>query len=398
MNQPNREVTAVIVGGAGAMGRWAVRAIAGLGSVDRLIVADRDLLRAQKITDEVGGPCEAMELDATDPVALRDMFGECDVVLSTMGPFSIFARAVVDAAIESGCHYLDIDDDWQSTVEADEYDEAAREAGCTIVKGIGGSPGVSNLLAVEAGRRLDTVEAIVTGWSMRGAVLEDEPDYPSQARAGAATEHWILQVTGTARGWRDGAPADTRPLEPVDLDYPGIGRVRAHTVGHPEAVTLPRRFPGVDLALNLVSGPDWIFDYTHELAAAYEAGQITLKEAAHRFENGPSRPSSGRRDPLGQVWATAYGTRAGKAMGISVAPTAAVPGKMGGVTGTALAVGLELFLRHSETSAGVLFPEHAFDSSEFFDMLAGLTVPATSADTLLEIHEQIDAMPPSFRS
>ena len=66
------------------MGRWAVRGIARLGSAEKLLVADIDEARAQQVADEVGGPCTALRLDATDSAALQEAFTNCDVVLNTM--------------------------------------------------------------------------------------------------------------------------------------------------------------------------------------------------------------------------------------------------------------------------------------------------------------------------
>ena len=249
-------LSVVVVGGAGAMGRWTVRWIAKLGSAARLLVADIDVARAERLVGEVGGPCAAVRLDATDPASMRGVFSGNDVVINTMGPFSLFARPILEAAIACGCDYLDIDDDWESTIEGFTLDTRAREAGVRVVKGIGGSPGVSNLCAKLAARRLDSVSEIITGWTMRGAVVEDEPAYlSSSGSAGAAVEHWLIQISGSIRAWRDGTEQEIRPLQPVELDYPGIGRVRTYTVGHPEAVTLPRNMPGVQTSMNVMSGP-----------------------------------------------------------------------------------------------------------------------------------------------
>lgn len=180
-------LSVVVVGGAGAMGRWTVRWIAKLGSAARLLVADIDVARAERLVGEVGGPCAAVRLDATDPASMCEVFSGNDVVINTMGPFSLFARPILEAAIECGCDYLDIDDDWESTIEGFTLDARAREAGVRVVKGIGGSPGVSNLCAKLAARRLDSVSEIITGWTMRGAVVEDEPAYlSSSGSAGAA--------------------------------------------------------------------------------------------------------------------------------------------------------------------------------------------------------------------
>jgi saccharopine dehydrogenase-like NADP-dependent oxidoreductase len=378
----------IIVGGAGAMGRWAVRSIARLGSASELLVADIDLTRAQQITEEVGAPCRAVQLDATDGEAMRALFAECDVVLNTMGPFSLFARGITEAAIDSGCDYLDIDDDWESTVEAFELDERARERGVRVIKGIGGSPGVSNLLALTAARQLDSVDEIVTGWSMRGAVLVDEPGYPASDAAGAAVEHWLLQSRATTRGWRNGGYADTTPLTPVELDYPGLGTVRGYTVGHPEAVTLPRNIAGVTTSLNMTSGPAWLFEHARSVAAAYDAGSITLAEGAEQLNN-PPHPDHGQhtRDPLGSVWAWAHGQRDGESISISVAPSAMPAGKMGEGTGSALAVGLELLRQGKVSEIGVQAPENVFEPDDFFAIYAQFVSPPSAPEDLLVVQE-----------
>lgn len=378
-------LTVVIVGGAGAMGRWAVRYIAKLGSAARLLIADIDVARAQQIVDEVGGPCEAVQLDATDGSALRAVFAGCDVVLNTMGPFSLFARPILEAALECRCDYLDIDDDWESTLEAFEYDARAQAQGCRVVKGIGGSPGVSNLAAMVAVHRLDSVHEIITGWSMGGAVVEDDPAYTEGASTGAAVEHWLIQLSGTIRGWRDGKEQEVDPLRPVDFEYPGIGPVRAYTVGHPEALTLPRNVPGIVTSMNVMSGPDWLFDHARTVAAAYDAGTITLAEGARQLENFTPPARRAPRDPLAAVWALARGERDGKPMSISVQPHAVPPGKMGGGTGAALAIGLELLRRGAITTPGVHAPESTIDPADFFALYAQFVDAPTSAteDVLL---------------
>lgn len=387
-NSTPSSLRVIVVGGAGAMGRWTVRSIARLGSASELLIADINLPVAQQLAAEVGGPCAAIRLDATDGSAMREAFQKCDVVLNTMGPFSLFARGILEAAIDCGCDYLDIDDDWQSTVEAAEFDSAARSKGVRVVKGIGGSPGVSNLLAVIAARRLDSVSEIITGWSMRGAVLVDEPGYPAPATAGAAVEHWLLQITGTIRGWREGGPADTTPMLPVDFEYPGIGPVRGYTVGHPEAVTLPRNIPGITTAMNLTSGPAWVFEHARSVAEAYGAGEITLQEGADRLDHAP-RPEGAQpsRDPLGAVWAMARGERDGESVSVSVEPRSMPAGKMGEGTGSALAVGLELLRRGQITDVGVHAPEVVIDPEQFFEIYTQFVEKPMPTSELLEIHE-----------
>ena len=90
MTTANTELTVLVVGGAGGMGRHAVRTLARLGAATRILVADLNENRARLVADEIGSGAEAVHLGATDPDAMRTAFADCDVVLNTMGPFARF--------------------------------------------------------------------------------------------------------------------------------------------------------------------------------------------------------------------------------------------------------------------------------------------------------------------
>jgi len=140
--------------------------------IAQIIIADRDRERAAAFAGACGPKASAVSLDAEDEDALRQLLRRADVVLNTAGPFYRFGIKVLRAAIEAGCHYLDINDDWEPTLEMLEMDERARRAGVTAVVGMGASPGISNLLAAKAMRRLDRVDAVYTGWSLESARAE----------------------------------------------------------------------------------------------------------------------------------------------------------------------------------------------------------------------------------
>jgi saccharopine dehydrogenase (NAD+, L-lysine-forming) len=379
----------VVVGGAGAMGRYAVRSVARLGSARRLVIADRNTEYAGRLAAEVGGPCEVASVDATDTAALRQLFAGRDVVLNTMGPFAKFATPILRAAIESGCDYLDIDDDWESTLEALELDELARQHGSRVIVGMGGSPGWCNMCALVATRRLDHVDEIITGWKLSGAVAEEEADYPTTSDGSAAVQHWLLQCSGTIQTMEGGEWRESRPLEPVDIDYPGIGPVRTYSVGHPEAVTLPRYLDGLRRTVNVMSGPDWIFEHLRSVAAEYDRGKLTLEQGAAELSNPPRPATKSPRDPLFVVWALAHGTRDGQELAVGVHPRAFPKGRMGGNTGVPLAIGLELLRRDKVGGPGVRAPEGAIDPDEFAALLTRfIDPPVESVDDWLVVEEQ----------
>ncbi|WP_420753783.1 saccharopine dehydrogenase family protein [Rhodococcus sp. O3] len=356
----------VVVGGGGAMGRWAVRMAAGFAFVKDLVVADLDAQRAQEICDEVGGPARPEQLDVTDQVRLRQVFADCDIVLNTVGPFAVFGDRILRTAIDCGCDYLDIDDDWESTLAALESAAAARKAGVRVVKGMGASPGVSNLLAAAAGAELDEVDELYTGWKISGTKIEarDASTGPS-----AAFAHWLLQSSGTIRTWENGAWADPAPLARIDLDFPGFGRHSVYTCGHPEPVTLARSLPIRRTALNVMSGPDWMFRSLRTVAGRHTSGSTSLAEAATELDKARGPDASTARDPLPPVWALATGSVSGRKQTIMTYLNGRLPGMMGGSTGIPLAVGLQMLADGEIGAPGVLYPETAFEPALFFDRL-----------------------------
>ncbi|WP_197487922.1 saccharopine dehydrogenase family protein [Rhodococcus sp. LB1] len=370
MQQSVRDpLTVVIVGGVGAMGRHAVRAIVRLGSAKRIVIADINIERASQFAAEIGDLAEPLQLDASDESAMRAAFADCDVVLNTMGPFAHFGGPVLRAALEAGCDYLDIDDDWDATVEALEFDELARRQGCRAVIGVGASPGTTNLCATLAAGSLDSVEDLFTGWTLEMATSEPEAAYPSTGQVSAAAKHWLLQCTETIRTWENGQAADVKPLQPVAFDFPGIGPVQPYTMGHPEPITLPRSLPGLTRVLNLqsTSSPD-LFDHFRKVAAEYEAGRVTLDEGARLLAQFPDLDGGPMDTPLPPVYAVARGVKDGRARTVAVYPRAELPGGLGGNTGIPLAIGLELLRRGAAETPGLHAAETAFDPTQYFQL------------------------------
>lgn len=374
--------TVIVVGGAGAMGRYAARSIARLGSAGRLLIADRNVEYAERLAMEIGGRCEALELDATDQDALRAAFSSCDVVCSTLGPFAVFGGPVLRAALESGCNYLDIDDDWQSTVEALEMHDVALSKGLTAVIGLGSSPGFSNMLAMLAAERLDEVDTLYTGWNLSAAVTEEEPDYPAPEAAPAAVEHWLLQCAGKIRVWDDGRYVDVNPVQKVLLNLPAFGEHTAYTMGHPEPITLPQAIRGLRRSRNLQVGPEWLMEHLRSVAADFDAGRVSLSDGAKELQRAPKpsrKPDGPKPRRLPYNWALAEGSKDGRAHTVMTFPNGEPRGRMGGHSGVPVAIGVEL-LRHGRLRGkGTLSPEAAVDPHAFLDMYARFLEPPLAA-------------------
>ena len=89
----------------------------------------------------------AQFVDVTDSHQLHSFLSDVTIVLNTVGPFYKYGVDVLSAAIASGCHYIDICDDWEPTIEMMDLDQDARLNDVLAIIGMGASPGISNLLA-----------------------------------------------------------------------------------------------------------------------------------------------------------------------------------------------------------------------------------------------------------
>ncbi len=196
----------VVALGAGGMGRYAAKTAAGFDFVDELIIADLDQSAASRLAESIGSKARSMRVDVTDASSLATAFEGAHAVLNSVGPFFRLGPPVLRAAIAAKCHYLDINDDWESTEAMMALNSDARAAGITAVIGIGASPGISNLLAVTAMRELDQVDEVYAGFDLDAAMPESRGEKPC-----AATIHGVHQLTGTIRVFDGGKVVDEPP-------------------------------------------------------------------------------------------------------------------------------------------------------------------------------------------
>jgi saccharopine dehydrogenase-like NADP-dependent oxidoreductase len=404
----------VALGGCGGMGRHAVRTALEFDQVDQILIADRDKSRAAQFARSCGDKTAPWEIDVTNSKSLAKLLDLGDVVLNTVGPFYQLGVPILKTAIETGCNYLDINDDWEPTLEMLKLDEAAKNAGVTAVIGMGASPGISNLLAAKACERLDEVDEIVTGWG-----LGDEAEELSSSSDGplsAAMVHWMHQCSGMIRLYRNGHLFNTSPLEEIEFQYPGVGRATGWTLGHPEPVTLSRLRPELNSSANVMVLPESVMNLVRWASEEINHGHISVSDAAAVLQGLPPDSAGGHKLPnefavpflfrrawsrikglvgrkrsrrdsdMPELFALARGRKGGKEQSIGASLTSAPARGMGGATGVPLAVGLRMLIDGQISAKGVHPPETCIDPNLFFDALAPLcTPPQEDGRSLLSI-------------
>jgi saccharopine dehydrogenase-like NADP-dependent oxidoreductase len=235
----------VVVGGAGAMGRWTVRDLTESEGVEEVVVADLDGSRAREAagwaaarsgsngTAQVSG----LALDAADGEALRRAFDGADVVCNC----AVHATnlAVMEACADAGSHYVDLGGLFHTTRRQLALHDRFVAAGVTAVVGMGGSPGTTNVLAALAGRGLEVVEQVEVRLGVADLAPSGAPVPVPYAIGTLLDEFSVPAVT-----FRDGRLVEVPAMsEQEELDFPApVGRVRVGHSLHSEVATLPRHF------------------------------------------------------------------------------------------------------------------------------------------------------------
>ena len=385
------------IGGSGGMGRFAVRTAERYSGVESILVADLNNLEAEKFAATLGKKVIGIGLDVLDKNSLKKTLKYVDIVLNTSGPFFKLGVPILEAVIDSGCHYLDICDDWEPTIEMLKLNDRAKEKGVSAIIGLGASPGISNLLGLMAIHELDEVKKVYTGWNMEGAKPEEES---SQKGTNAAMEHAIEQMTGRVKVFLNSEFKLIKPMRKIEVDYPGSGKAFAKVFGHPEAVTFPSYFPGLEESLNLAHGNEDTDLIISLLLSLVEWKILPKKTAAKIFgwleAKVPMPDYDNMHKPsLPAIYGLAIGTRNGKKASVgtsigsvhsqdSVVDTSNIG--MGSITGIPLACGLKMLLDGQITERGVLAPESGAINPQYFfsEVLSALQGKESSTKPSIE--------------
>jgi short subunit dehydrogenase-like uncharacterized protein len=146
----------VLFGATGYTGRLTAEALAAAGA--RPVLAGRDRARLEALAGRLGG-LPVAEADTARPDSVRDLVGEGDVLVSTVGPFLVRGEPAVRAAVEAGAAYLDATGEppFLRRVFEEHGPKAAGRCGLVPAFGYDFVPGnlAGALALVEAGGPLD---------------------------------------------------------------------------------------------------------------------------------------------------------------------------------------------------------------------------------------------------
>jgi lysine 6-dehydrogenase len=148
-----------VVLGAGMMGRAVVYDLGHSRDVKEIIVGDFDRMRAQEVARRFGnGKARAAVADVRETSRLARLLRGADAVINcTQYNWNL---AVMKAALLARVHYLDLGGLYHTTKKQLKLDRDFRRPGRLALIGMGGAPGITNVMARHASEGMDRVEEI----------------------------------------------------------------------------------------------------------------------------------------------------------------------------------------------------------------------------------------------
>ena len=392
--------TVAILGGAGEMGRTAVSIISQFEQIGELIVADANEEEAKAVVSKnlksSKTRMRAQFVDVTDSQELHSFLSDVTIVLNTVGPFYKYGVDVLTAAIASGCHYIDICDDWEPTIEMMDLDQDARLNDVLAIIGVGASPGISNLLARLVCEELETVEDLFTVWPVDAGERGDAIEKAVKENKGTsgAIIHWMQQISGKINLIENGKQVSRPPMQAIELQYPGLGSGSGYTVGHPEPLTLAKSMGISGNSANLMLMQSATAAFITNLGKRINQGKTSIEDAA--LQVGSPSTIGKLKAALAQFWypkandlppffAWAKGAVNNEQFVVAARITSSPPA-MDSATAWPLAIALQQLLESRAEGVGVHPPEKIIDLGHFFDAFAKCSEPPMSgADEIVEI-------------
>jgi short subunit dehydrogenase-like uncharacterized protein len=156
----------------------------------RPVLAGRSAQPVAALAEQLDLQHRAVALD--DPAALSTALAGVHLVLNAAGPFLHTAAPLAEACLRAGVHYLDIGNELQVFRTLYDLDQRARQAGVTIMPGVGFGVVATNCLARYVS---DTVGgAAILQVATRAATAQQGPGVAATRQQNMPYGGWIRQA------------------------------------------------------------------------------------------------------------------------------------------------------------------------------------------------------------
>lgn len=231
---PNKgaNLRVLLVGAGGVFGRLLAQGLMREPDVTP-ILAGRTASRLEKLRGALGGDAEITLLDRNKTNADQLRSTGADVVVDAAGPFQDSGKALIEAAIEAGCHYIDLADGRSFVLDIRRFDTAARARGVLVLSGASSTPALSQAV----------LDDLTAGWSQIDTIrIAISPG--NRAPRGLSVVRSILSYAGQpVRVFRQGGWTEVPGWGMTQwLRYPGIGPRLASVCETPDLDLLVERY------------------------------------------------------------------------------------------------------------------------------------------------------------
>jgi lysine 6-dehydrogenase len=359
----------LVLGGTGTMGQAVALDLIKQEKVTKVLLGDivtdpgrlREKLRASE-------KVSLSKIDVNDHAGMVSAIKDADIVINCAGPFYKTAVAVARAAVEARVSYIDICDDYEAVkiLYESDIDKAAREAGITVLTGMGSDPGTNNVLVKWYAGKLDRVDEIALYWVVSIADLTE----------GAAWDHSLHMVIGKVPQYLDGKleHVEGGTGEETDVFLEPLGTCQVCYVGHPQPLTIPRYIKGVKRVV--IKGaliPTWVDRLIKEQK---ETGFLSTDPVEVRggkvvpydltLQLWGKIPEGRDKGPVASGLKVIVKGQRGKNQ---VTYTADIVGRMAPGTGLPASIAALMFYAGDVTEKGVVAPEGCIDPEKFLAAL-----------------------------
>jgi lysine 6-dehydrogenase len=213
--------------GAGRQGSAAAYDLARFGEAESIVLADAHLNVAEKSAERVNrllgqAVVSGIALDVTDKQALQDALQAVHAAISAV-PYQ-YNLDITRAAIAARTHLCDLGGNTQVVLSQLALDEAARQAGISIVPDCGMGPGLNNTLGAYAIELLDQPHEI----RLFDAGLPQQPQPPWNYQLTFNINGLTNEMDGEAVYLREGKITYVPTLsEPEFIEFPPLGLLEA---------------------------------------------------------------------------------------------------------------------------------------------------------------------------
>jgi saccharopine dehydrogenase (NAD+, L-lysine-forming) len=377
---------ALVLGGTGGMGQGVARDLIKQEQIKQVRLGDINVDPAR--VQEKLRASEKISLgriDVNDHAGLVSAIRDTDVVINCAGPFYKTAVTVARAAVEARVNYIDICDDYEAAeiLFASDIDKAAKEAGITVLTGMGSDPGTNNVIVKWYADQLDRVDEIALFWVVSIAEL-----------AGAAWDHSLHMTIGKIPQYLDGKLeyVEGGSGEEVAQFLEPLGTCLVRYVGHPQPLTIPRYIKGVKRVV--IKGaliPRWVDELIKEQKETGFLSEEPIEIKGTKvvpydltLKLWDAIPKNRDNGPLASgLKVIVKGERKGK----QVTYTAEIVGRMAPGTGLPASIAALMLDAGDVTVKGVVAPEGCIDPGKFLAALLQRGAKIHQTETITSLFE-----------